>query len=184
MKNVGLDPAIIQELKDECAAAEQDFMYIDTDEMDESIADDLVHVEFVGIYKGKEVIYDAIIYTLRMLHSGMVYEEAEKRVMKMFPLYVPLENRDETYQDDESVDEEVELMITEVMEEIEENEEIKILEHVEIDDEAEYGIGLDVALNVEEITHEVVVNFVENFKNNTLKLDPTLYAFRHEEDEE
>ena len=56
-----------------------------------------VHVQFVGQYKGDDVIYDAVIYTLRLHHSSMVYEMAVDQVKKSFPSYLPPEERGTTY---------------------------------------------------------------------------------------
>ena len=83
-----------------------------------------------------------------------------------------------TYQANDAMDEEVELMITELIEEIEENEEIKVAENVEVDEDFEYGVGLDVCLNVEEIDDEVVEKFIEDFLGNKLDLDKN-FIFIH-----
>jgi spore cortex formation protein SpoVR/YcgB (stage V sporulation) len=95
-----------------------------------------------------------------------------------------MENRDDNYVANDALDEEVELLITEFIEEIEENEEIKVAESVEIDEDFEYGVGLDVCLNVEEIDDEVVEKFIADFLADQLNLDKTLYSFTTEEDEE
>jgi hypothetical protein len=76
----------------------------------------------------------------------------------------------------------MELMMEEIIEELEEEEVIQVAEFVEIDEEFEYGIGLDIALNVEEIDGEVITKFVNEFNAGTLKLDPTLYSFTNEEE--
>jgi hypothetical protein len=183
-KNEGYDPKEIEQLKQECENEGSNFVYFEDEEDFGHSADEYAHFQFVGEYNGQEVIYDAVIYTLRLHHSSLVYEAAEKKAMKHFPLYVPMENRDETYQANEALDEEVELMITELIEEIEENEEIKVAENVEIDEDFEYGVGLDVCLNVDLIDDEVVENFIEDFLGNKLNLDKTLYSFSAEEDDE
>jgi hypothetical protein len=183
-KNDGYDPSEIALLKKECENEGSTFVYFEDEEDFGHSADEYAHFQFVGDFKGEEVIYDAVIYTLRLHHSSLVYEAAEKKAMTQFPLYVPMENRDETYQANEALDEEVELMITELIEEIEENEEIKVAENVEVDEDFEYGVGLDVCLNVEEIDDEVVENFIAKFLSNTLELDKTLYSFTAEDDEE
>ena len=48
----------------------------------------------------------------------------------------------------------------------------------------DFGIGLDAALNVEEITVEVIEKFINDFNNGTLKLDKTAYSFKHGFDED
>jgi hypothetical protein len=109
-----------------------------------------------------------------------VYETAERKALKTYPLYVPMENRDETYEANEVIDEEVELYITELIEEIEENEEVKLSEHLEIDEKFEFGIGLDVCLNVDEVDDAVVTKFVDEYLAGTIKLDQTMYSFKSE----
>lgn len=183
-KNEGYDPKEIAQLRQECEKEGSTFVYFEDEEDFGHSADEYAHFQFVGDFNGQEVIYDAVIYTLRLHHSSLVYEAAEKKAMKHFPLYVPMENRDETYQANDALDEEVELMITELIEEIEENEEIKVAENVEVDEDFEYGVGLDVCLNVDEIDDEVVENFIEDFLAKKLNLDKTLYSFSGEEDDD
>ncbi|MFN8355966.1 MAG: hypothetical protein U0Y10_16040 [Spirosomataceae bacterium] len=183
-KNLGYDPSEIQLLKDECKAARSNFVYVEDSEFEEPNGDEYAHFQFVGTHEGAEVIYDAIMYTLQMHHSSIVYETAERRAQKAYPLYVPLEMRDETHIENEELDEEVELVITELIQEIEENEEVKVLEHVEIDKNTDYGIELDICLNVPEITDEVIRKFINDFNQNTLQLDPTLYSFKTEDEDE
>ncbi|WP_026995449.1 hypothetical protein [Flectobacillus major] len=183
-KNLGFDPAEIEQLKKECIEAGQKFVYFEDELNDEpDNVEEFVHVQFVGEYKNQEVIYDAVLYTLRLHYNSVVYETAERKAIKSYPLYVPMENRDETYTPNEAMDEEVELFITELIEEIEENEEIKLAEHIEVDENFEYGIGLDVCLNVEEITEKVVIKFVDDFLSGSIRLDPTLYSFKTEHDD-
>ena len=62
---------------------------------------------------------------------------------------------------------------------MEDEETIKVSEFVEIELDFEYGIGLDIALNVEEITVEVIEDFIKNFNAGTVKLDKTMYSFKH-----
>ncbi|MGA0558659.1 hypothetical protein ACO2Q8_18505 [Larkinella sp. VNQ87] len=185
-KNEGFDPATIQRLKEECQAEGSAFVYVEDEDDDLEVLNsgECVHVQFVGKYKGDEVIYDAIIYTLRLHHSSLVYEMAMEKVKKSFPQYVPVEDRKPGYRIDPELEEEIELFLTELIEEIEENESVKVQEHIETDLDFEFGISLDVCLNVEEISEDVIEDFIEQFNNNTLKLDTTLYSFTSEETEE
>jgi hypothetical protein len=176
-KNLGFDPDEIKELQAECKAQQATFVYVD-DEEDPIDDEEYAHVFFVGKYDDKEVIYDLELVTLRMHFSTVVYQTALEKVMKVMPLYVPLHNRDETYKANDELDEEAELLIMEMIEEIEETEEVKVQEHVQIIKDLEYGIGLDVALNVDEISEEVIEEFIQNFNSNKLKLDATLYSFK------
>ncbi|MFN3381227.1 MAG: hypothetical protein ACK41O_17340, partial [Runella zeae] len=83
--NDGYSPEEIELLKEECREAGTNFVHCDDEE--DSMADqgELAHVQFVGNYKGQEVIYDAIIYTLRLHHSSLVYEKAVEQAQKVYP---------------------------------------------------------------------------------------------------
>lgn len=183
-KNLGFDPAEIAQLKQECQEAGQKFVYFEDELNDEpDNVEEFVHVQFVGEYKGQEVIYDAVLYTLRLHYSSVVFEAAEKKAVKAFPKYVPMDQRSAKYKPNEALDEEVDVFIAEVIDEMEENEEIKLSEHIEIDEDFEYGIGIDVCLNVDEITEEVVTKFVDDFLTGSIRLDPTLYSFKTDHEE-
>jgi hypothetical protein len=183
-QNKGFDTEEINTLKAELREEGRSFMYVDDEDL-EDVAEsgECVRVEFIGQYKGQEVIYDAIIYTLRLHHSSMVYEQAVEQIKKTYPDYLPPEERTADYTIAADREEEAETMLAELIDEIEETETIKVQEHVEMDTDAEYGVALDVCLNAEEITDEVVENFINNFNANTLSLDNTLYSFTSEEEE-
>ena len=72
--------------------------------------------------------------------------------------------------------------MTEVMDELEEDEAVKVQEHVDVDPNIDYGIGLDVGLNVDQINPKVIEKFIKEFNEDTLKLDPTHYSFQFDED--
>lgn len=170
--NEGFDPIEIAELKKECEQEGQNYVIVeDEDGMNDS--GEFAHFQFVGKHEGNEVIYDAVMGTLRLNHSSLVFEEAEIRMKKAYPNYVEIGKRKPNYK----VDEDMELMLEEIIEELEEEEDFKVSEFVEVETDFEYGIGLDIALNVEEIDNEVITNFVNDFNAGTLKLDPTLYSF-------
>ena len=48
--------------------------------------------------------------------------------------------------------------------------------------QSDYGIALDVCLNVEEITDDIIEKFIQDFSANKLSLDTTLYTFTSEEE--
>lgn len=183
-KNEGFDPEEINALKEECRQEGKSFVYVDDDDLDVLESGECVHIQFPGQYEGQEVIYDALVYTLRLHHSSLVYEMAVEQVQKTFPEYVPPEERKPTYKISPELEDEAEAALTEIIEEIEETETVKVQEHIEMETDFEYGISLDVCLNVEEITDEVVEKFVRDFNANTLHLDTTLYSFMSESDEE
>ncbi len=177
MKNEGFDPQEIAELKAECAQEGQNYVIVeDEDGMNDS--GEFAHFQFVGKHNGEEVIFDAVMSTLRLNHSSLVFEEAEIRMKKSYPNYVEVERRKANYK----IDEDMELMLEEIIEELEEEETIQVAEFIEVDEDFEYGIGLDIALNVEEIDETVITDFVNGFNAGTIKLDPTLYSFTSEEE--
>jgi hypothetical protein len=182
--NPGFDPEEIEQLKKECQAEQLNFVYVEDEFEDEDENNEHAHVQFVGLYKEKEVIFDALIYTLRLHHSTLVYDEALDRLKKSYPNYVSLDERDENHKADPNEDEEAETMLTELIEEIEEGEEISVREHVEVDDTFEYGVGLEVGLNKTEINEKVINDFIIRYNSGRLQLDSTLYSFTGSEDED
>lgn len=171
--NAGYTQEEIDLLKEECEELGLSFVLVDEDDEPEEEAD-YVQFQFVGKHEGKEVIYDAVLSTLSMHHSSRLYEEAEKKVANIYKDFVPYELRDENT----PVNEEAELMMEEFIQEMEDEETIKVAEFVEIDLDFDFGIGIDAALNVEEITADVIEKFISDFNNGTLKLDKTLYSFK------
>jgi len=184
--NPGFDPEEIAQLKRECKAERLNFVYVsdELEEDDEQENNEHAHIQFVGFYKDKEVVYDALIYTLRLHHSTLVYDAALEKLKKEFPDYVSQDERTDDYPDDPEKDEEAEMLLTEFIEEIEENEEITVREHVETDDQFEYGIGLEVGLNKTEINEKTINDFIIRFNSGRLQLDPTLYSFTGSEEED
>lgn len=170
--NAGYTQEEIDLLKEECEELGQSFVLVDEDEPEEEA--DYVQFQFVGKHDGKEVIYDAVLSTLSMHHSSRLYEEAEKKISKIYKDFIPYELRDEN----SPVNEEAELMMEELIQEMEDEETIKVSEFVETDLDFDFGIGIDAALNVEEITVEVIEKFISDFNNGTLQLDKTLYSFK------
>lgn len=182
-KNEGYDPEEIEALKAECRETGRSFVYEEDDELEVLESGECAHIQFVGKDNGQEVIYDGLIYTLRLHHSSMVYEMAINQIKRTYPDYQPPEDRAPGYRIDPAKEEEIEEVLAEYIEELEETEAVKVKEHVELDHDFEYGIGIDVCINAEDITDEVIENFIRQFNSNTLRLDPTLYSFSSEEEE-
>ncbi len=183
--NPGFDPEEIAQLKKECRAERMNFIHVE-DGLDEGDDEnnEHAHIQFIGYHNGQEVVYDALIYTLRLHHSTLVYDMALERVQKQIPGYLPPDERSIDTPEDLENDEEAELLLTEYIEEIEENEEVKISEHVEIDTDFEYGIGLEVGLNKEEITEKVINDFIAHFNAGRLNLDKNVYSFHSSEEDD
>ena len=183
-RNEGYNPTEIEGLKEECREAGKPFIYIEDEDLDVLESGECVHIQFVGKDFGQEVIYDGLVYTLRLHHSSTVYEQAVEQIRKTHPEYVPPEDRQPGYQIDGAKDEQIEELLTELIEELEETEAVKVQEHLDLEHDFEYGIGIDVCLNVEEINDEVVEKFVTQFNAGTIKLDQTLYSFTSDEVDE
>lgn len=181
-KNKGFDPAEIQSMKDEIGEG-QSYVVIDS----EDNSNDFMNFYFIGTHEDKAVIYDAALYTLRLQHSSEVHEMAEQKVGEKFPEFRKIsDEEDGDITPLEDLDEEIGLYLTEVMDELEEEDAVKVSEHIDTDEQGDFGIGLDVGLNVDKISQKVIEKFIKEFNDNSLKLDDTLYSFQfdHEEDEE
>ncbi len=68
------------------------------------------------------------------------------------------------------------------MMELEEDGEIKVKEHVDLDLHHECGIGLDVGLHIEQVTPTIIESFIRDFNADKLNLDPGFYSFQTQTD--
>ncbi|SMD45189.1 hypothetical protein SAMN00777080_3834 [Aquiflexum balticum DSM 16537] len=181
-QNEGFVPEKIEALKKELIASKLNHKIVP----DQENSDEFVNFYFIGMYEGKEVIYDAALYTLRLHHASEVYELAEHEAAKKFPNFKGIH-----YEEDENgnlkplsgEEEEIGWFITEIIMEIEEEETVKVQEFVDLDTNHDFGIGLDAALNVEYIDERVISKFVKEFNEDTLVLEDTLYTFQSEEED-
>ena len=179
--NQGFDQEEIQKLKAEIDSLDGNYVVINS----ENNNDEFINFYFIGVFEGKEVIYDAALYTLRMQHNSEIFELAQHKVAQKFPEYKTID-----YQEDENgdvaplddLDEEICLYLIEVMDELEEEEAVKVREHVDTDENIDYGIGVDAGLYVETISPEVIEQFIKDFNDDGLKLDPTFYSFQFQEE--
>mgnify|MGYP006927632277 CR=1 FL=1 len=177
-ENKGFDQNVIQQYRDKMKTLKQSYLPDETDEQ----SDEFAHFYFIGEdEEGKPVIYDAVMYTLRMQHESELFEIAEHRAAQHFPDYKKI-----TYEEDENgnlealddVEEKIGLFMAEVIMELEEDGQIKVKEHVDMDRHVDFGIALDIGLHVETITPAVIEKFIHDFNADALKLDPTLYSFQ------
>jgi hypothetical protein len=175
-QNPGYSSAEIEKLREECEAEGQSFVMVE-DELELADSGEYLQFQFIGKYEGKEVIYDAALFTLELHYQSQLMELAEQRVAKMHKGFVPLDERKPGYKAKPEIDE----LVQEFMEEIEEEDSLKVAEFIELDTDFEFGIGLEVALNVEEINTEVITQFIESFNAGTFKPDANLYSFKQEE---
>lgn len=181
-ENKGFDPEVLREYALKMKAQGLDYLLDESDEQ----SDEYSHFFFIGKFEGKDVIYDTAIYTLRLHHESELYEIAEHRAAKHFPEY-----RRITYEEDENgnlqaldpLQEEIGLYMAEVIMELEEEESVKVKEHVDLDVNTDFGISLDVGLHVEKITPKIIEKFIRDFNEDTIRLDDTLYSFQTQDQE-
>ena len=151
-------------------------------DQNEERAGEIAHFYFLGIYNGEETVYDTFLYTLRLHHSSEMYEIAERKAIQQFPDFKKLSSEEEEEIDDvdnmESADEKIGLYMAEIILELEEEETVKVQEHIDMDTANETGIGLDVGLNLEEINDKVIAKFINDFNYGEVDLDTTLYSFQ------
>lgn len=181
--NKGFEPEVISDYKRKMKALGFTFL---PDENDDN-TDEYFHFYFAGKdEEGKEVIFDSVMYTLRLQHESEMFEIAEHRAAKHFPDYKKI-----TYEEDENgnlaalddQEEEIGLFMAEVILELEEDESVKVKEHVDMDVHADFGIALDIGLHVERILPSVIEKFIHDFNSDSIQLDPTLYSFQTKEEE-
>ncbi len=183
MPNKGYDKAEIDALKKKLQASQQNFLMNEEEENSEEFA----NFYFVGSWEGKEVIFDAALYTLRLHHQSELYEAAELKAEEKYPEYKALKEvaGDAEPELPEELEEEVGWYITETMFELEEEESVKVAEHLEIDTNIEFGLSLNASLNVDNITPQLISEFIDKFNSDSLELDETYYSFQTiDEDEE
>ena len=179
LTNEGFSLDKIQAFKDKMIKSNSSYIIADSEENNE----EYLNFYFIGFYEGREVIYDAVIYTLRLQHESEMYEIAEHEAAKRFSGFKKIK-----YEEDENGDmrvldgdeEEIGLFMAEIIMELEEESSVKVKEHVEIDPNIDFGVGLDAGLNVNNITHDVVTRFISDFNEDNLTLDDTLYSFQME----
>jgi hypothetical protein len=181
--NQGFDPIEIATIRKQMEADGRNFVVTEG----EPQAEDFANFLFIGQYEGKEVIYDGVMYTLSLLHNSKLYEMAEEKAREKYPDYQGWElqeSADGQIAPMGEIDEEVEEFKASIVMELEEDESVKVQEVLELDSTFDFGIGLEVALNVEVIDEEVITRFIESFNNGTFKLDETLYSFQHDDEME
>ena len=179
-KNKGFDPATINDYKSKMEASGKVYL----EDVEDEQKDEYVHFYFIGLHEGMEVIYDTVMYTLRLQHESELFEIAEERAAEHFPDYKKI-----TYEEDENgnrealdaVEEEIGLYIAEVIMELEEEETVKVREHVDLDVNTDFGVALDVGIQCTKITPKEIEKFIRDFNEDTLDLDENLYSFQTED---
>lgn len=178
--NPGFDPAIIAEHR----ARMQGKSYLLIE--DDDASDEYQHFYFVSNREGKEVLVDTVLCTLRLEHERQLYEIAEEKAFEQFPAYKQWLEAEQPATDAaaQQMEEEVGLFIADVMMGLQDEDSVKVQEYVEEVEDAELGIGLDVALHRDRITPQVIEKFIADYNADALVLDDTLYSFQTEEEDE
>jgi len=164
---------------------ESDGRYI-VDPEDE-ITSDFVHFYFLGRYEGKDTIFDVALYTLQMHYISELYEIAEQEATKRFPEFKSMNFTNEVSEEEpdfenrSEMEEEIGLFMAEVVMELEEEDVVKVREHIDVDESNLQSVGLDVGLNVDEINEECISQFIEEYISGTIALDETYYTFKNED---
>src|SRR3989337_4030657 len=146
-ENKGFDPEVIREYSLKMKALGLEYVL---DEEDDN-TDEYAHFYFIGKFEGKDAIYDTAVYTLRLHHESELYEIAEHRAAQHFPEYKKI-----TYEEDENgnltaldpLQEEIGLYMAEVIMSLEEEDSVKVKDHVDLDVNTDFGIDPDIGLNV------------------------------------
>lgn len=185
MKNTESSNPLSQNQQDLMAKVKslgQSFIY---DAEDEQTAE-YAHFYFVGVHEEKEVLFDTVLYTLRLQHESELFEIAEQKAAQHFPRYKKIQ-----YEEDEEgnlkalddLEEEIGLYMAEVIMELEEEGEVKVKEHVDLDLQHDCGIGLDVGLHIDKVTPQIIESFIRDFNADKLVLDPGYYSFQTQSEE-
>ena len=172
----GTHPAFVNEIRSAIAQAPgTSFIYDEEEDSNDHIA----HIYFVGSYQGQPAVYSAVIFTLMLAYDSLVYQAAEQQAQEQYPGFTPAYVNDDTGEEVEATGstEEIEEYIAERMFVLEEEDQLKVSESVEIDPDFEPGIGLTVALNVPELNDEEIERFVKLFARGQFVPDDTLFSF-------
>lgn len=163
--NPGYSKEEIKKVKEQCKKTGKSFMYREVDNENKSFANFL----FIGENDGNEVIFDSFIYTLETEYFSNLYEEAQEEVIRQHPEW---ENADFDAVEGDHVD-----LLENIVEDLAKDNQYDIQEFIEADEDTEFGIMLDICLNVPEITDDTIEKFVKDFNSDSLSLDETFYSF-------
>ncbi len=171
----GFDSVAIAEFQSKLDSAGKKFMPVD----EEDNSEEFFHFRFLGHYQSKRVIYDAVLTTLRLEHESELYELAESITAERFPKWNRYEpSKEISTAAEATLQEEIGLHMAEVILGLQEEGAIKVKEYLDIDEDGDFGVSLDVGLQVERITTLVLEKFIDQFTKDKLVLDDTLYSFQ------
>jgi len=181
--NPGYDPAEIAKFQEELKLSGKIFKYVDEDE----VSDEMAEFHFLGKQNGKPVIFDCLLGTLQLAYESNLLEMAEMKTKEKFPDYrgfdFEIDEKGNAISSGEE-SEEIEAYKAYAMYEIEEAGEANVAESVELDESFDYGVGLEVYLNVLEVTETTVIKFINDFNEGKVELDPVRYSFESDDDDD
>ncbi len=93
MEKIENSNSSVQDLIAKVKSSGQPFIYDEGDEQ----SDEYAHFYFMGVHDGKEVLFDTVLYTLRMQHESELFEIAEHKAAQHFPRYKKIQ-----YEEDEN----------------------------------------------------------------------------------
>lgn len=165
--NIGFDKEEIAQLRAECAKEGKPYIIVE-DEEDMSNSGQVAHFQFVGVRHGQEVIYDILMTTLEMEYELELYDAAMESISEELKMNKITDEK------------EIEERMDEAMSLIEEEEGVKVCEQLTIDDDFDYGIGVEYIIHAPEIDDKLIQKFIKEFSNGSVKLDKTMYSFNDE----
>ncbi|TAE73293.1 MAG: hypothetical protein EAZ85_07445 [Bacteroidetes bacterium] len=165
----------IEKIRTECAKIKKPFVFNPEEDKDEELQ--TASILFVTKKNNKDYLVDAFVMTSHFQYHMEVMDEAERLLVKKFP---KLAGKDYIDFSEEQQDE-----LDNLMDEIYENESVHVQEFISEDlEENENFIEMEVGLNREELTIEVLEKLVNDYNQNKLKLDDTALSFTEEFEEE
>ncbi len=166
--------AEIEKLRKECAKIGKSFVY-NLDEEQDDEEKQFASFFFVGKDQGREVIFDSYISTLSHEYHMNVLDEAEGLFFDKHPEL----QETEFFELDEKQQLEYDAMVDSVYaaDKIRVQEDALIYEE---EDEQSVTIGIEVFLNVQEVTEQVIADFVKKFNADTFTPSEELFSFAQE----
>lgn len=166
----------IEQVKKALAKAGKPFVYNPEEELDDE--NQTASILFITQKNGKEYLVDGFVMTSRFHYHMEVMDEAEAQLLKKYP---KLQGKDYVDFSEEQQDE-----LDSLMDELYEQETIHVQEFIEENiEEDEQFIELEVGLNREELTPQILEQLVKDYIAGNVKLDTTALSFVDEwEDEE
>lgn len=167
--------AEIENLLKECAKVGKSFIYNAQEEQDEE-EKQCAYILFVGKDEGRDVIYDTYLSTLSCEYHMNVLDEAEAIFFEKHP---ELKETDFFEFEDK-----YQLEYDQIVDKIYQEDTIRVQEdaliYEEEDEENPTTLGLEVFLNVKEITEDVIADFIKKFNSDTFVPSDELFSFASE----